>query len=278
MAPGPVAVQRVADDFLADADVPMEAAPLVDSPDVERRARLQQRILALGASAEEVRAALRHETAWLGRRLEELRVRAAAAETSLDRARANRERHRRLGAEREQLAAELSAHRDAIDTHRLACELLGGAAGRLSERFSERLRGMVSRALPQFTEGRYDHLQLDDRLQVRVYSGDKRNLLDLDEISSGTQRQIMLALRLGLAQELVSRRVRDAQFAFLDEPFAFFDSGRMRAALKTLLELGGDLTQYWVVAQRFPQDAPIGLEIACGAHPDTLAVGHPPTD
>jgi exonuclease SbcC len=111
-----------------------------------------------------------------------------------------------------------------------------------------------------------------------VYSSDKRNLLDLDEISSGTQRQILLALRLGLAQELVSRLVRDDQFAFLDEPFAFFDSTRMRGGLKTLLELGGEVVQYWVVAQRFPQDARIGLEIPCGRHPDSLEVGRPETD
>ena len=129
--------------------------------------------------------------------------------------------------------------------------------------------------MPRFTEGHYEFLEVDEDLQVRVYSSDKRNLLDLDEISSGTQRQIMLALRLGLSQELVARRVRDDQFVFLDEPFAFFDSRRMRGALKSLSELGGELTQYWVVAQRFPQDAPIGLEIACGQHPDTLTLGFP---
>ena len=145
----------------------------------------------------------------------------------------------------------------------------------MSQQFSEHLRGMVSQALPQFTEGRYDHLDVDEHFQIRVYSQDKRNLLDLDEISSGTQRQIMLALRLGLAQELVSRLVGEEQFVFLDEPFAFFDSHRMRGALKTLSELGGDVVQHWVVAQRFPQDAPMALEIPCGRHPDSLEIGYP---
>mgnify|MGYP001052313139 CR=1 FL=1 len=51
----------------------------------------------------------------------------------------------------------------------------------------------------------------------------------------------------------------------------------LRGALKTLSELGGDLTQYWVVAQRFPQDSPIGLEIPCGRHPDSLTAGFPQT-
>ena len=76
----------------------------------------------------------------------------------------------------------------------------------------------------------------------------------------------------------MSRLGKDDQFAFLDEPFAFFDGTRMRGALKTLLELGGDVVQYWVVAQRFPQDAPIGIEIPCGRHPDALTVGLPETE
>jgi exonuclease SbcC len=266
------------DDLLGDGEPSLEAGTLVDAPDAERRARLQQRILGLAASAQEVQAALRHETAWLGRRVERLKASREALQRRVERAGDERENERVLTAERRLRAEELVGHREAMEVRRLACELLGGAAGELSERFSERLRGMVSKALPQFTEGRYDHLQVDAGLEVRVYSGDKRNLLELDEISSGTQRQIMLALRLGLAQELVSRMVRDAQYVFLDEPFAFFDSGRMRAALSTLTGLGGDLTQHWVVAQRFPRDVQIGLEIACGGHPDTLEIGSPLTE
>ena len=141
------------------------------------------------------------------------------------------------------------------------------------ERFSDQLRSTVAKNLPQLTEGRYEHVQVDQDLQVRVYSADKRSFLELEEISSGTQRQILLALRLALAQELVMRAVRDRQFSFLDEPFAFFDGVRMRGALRLLPSLSEDIVQHWVVAQRFPQDTPIALELACGGHPDTLEFG-----
>jgi exonuclease SbcC len=112
-----------------------------------------------------------------------------------------------------------------------------------------------------------------DDLGVRVYSNEKRSFLDLEEISAGTQRQIMLALRLALSQERMSRISKDRQFAFLDEPFAFFDDTRMRGALRLLSEVGDFMTQYWVVAQRFPRDEFFALEIPCGRHPDTLEVG-----
>jgi exonuclease SbcC len=263
---------------LTEEDIPLTEVQPVDKPDDERRSRLQRRILALEASDQEVRAALGHESAWLRRRLGRLAALRKARQEGLTRARADRSRYGDLERQRGELDARLARRRDHAQVCRLACELLSAAARRLSERFSEHLRGMVSRALPQFTEGRYDHLEVDERFQIRVYSSDKRNLLDLDEISSGTQRQILLALRLGLSQELVTRLVKDDQFTFLDEPFAFFDSTRMRGALKTLLELGGEVVQYWVVAQRFPQDTHIGIEIPCGRHPDTLEIGRPETD
>ena len=254
-----------------------EAEPLlvIDRPDVERRARLRQRILFLEATVSEVCSALEHEAVWLKRDLERLSVWQAVTRNELKRVRSEGQRHRELIQELAKLDQEIAMAEDWMATRRLARELLEGAAREMSRRFSAGLRDMVSRALPRFTEGHYEFLEVDEDLQVRVYSSDKRNLLDLDEISSGTQRQIMLALRLGLAQELVARRVRDDQFVFLDEPFAFFDNRRLRAALKNLSELGGELTQFWVVAQRFPQDAPIGLEIACGQHPDTLTLGFP---
>ena len=43
--------------------------------------------------------------------------------------------------------------------------------------------------LPLFTDGRYEHLQIDDGLKVRVFSNDKRDFMDLEEVSSGTQRR-----------------------------------------------------------------------------------------
>ncbi len=253
----------------------ISAAPQVERPDAERRSRLQQRILSLEATAPEVRAAIAHEIAWLRYCAARIRGERAHQTAALERIHTDQIRHRELNRRRGKLQSKLQALREEVAVRQLAQELLAGAAQAMSQRFREHLRGMVSQALPQFTEGRYDHLDVDEHFQIRVYSRDKRNLLDLDEISSGTQRQIMLALRLGLAQELVSRLVGEAQFVFLDEPFAFFDSRRMRGALKTLSELGGEVVQHWVVAQRFPQDAPMALEIPCGGHPDSLEIGYP---
>uniref|UniRef100_UPI0018DC1720 AAA family ATPase n=1 Tax=sulfur-oxidizing endosymbiont of Gigantopelta aegis TaxID=2794934 RepID=UPI0018DC1720 len=113
----------------------------------------------------------------------------------------------------------------------LSIQLLDGATRHLSKRFNHIIRDHVGKTLPLFTENRYEHLQIDDDLTVRVFSNEKHDFMELDEISSGTQRQIMLAVRLALSQEMVSRKVHSQQFLILDEPFAFFDEERTERSL-----------------------------------------------
>jgi exonuclease SbcC len=103
-----------------------------------------------------------------------------------------------------------------------------------------------------------------------VFSHEKRDYLDLDEISSGTQRQIMLALRLALAQELVNSAELGRQFVFLDEPFAFFDDQRTRTSLKVLPRLSDELSQVWVCSQELPEDAELARHIRCARERDAV--------
>jgi len=144
-----------------------------------------------------------------------------------------------------------------VALRRKSMELLNGAIAHLSNNFNRDIKDLVARMLPLFTENRYEHLQIDDDLNVRVFSSEKRDFMSLEEVSSGTQRQIMLALRLALSQKLLSRTVKGKQFAFLDEPFAFFDEERTRNALTALANLGEDVSQVWIVAQTFPEDSAV---------------------
>jgi exonuclease SbcC len=150
-----------------------------------------------------------------------------------------------------------------LELRELGRELLAGAARHLSQRFNRDLRELVGRTLPLFTEGRYEHLQIDDDLTVRAFSTEKRDFMNLEEISSGTQRQIMLAVRLALSEELANKSVRGRQFLFLDEPFAFFDRRRTESSIRVLPELSNVITQIWVVAQEFPQAQRFARVLVC---------------
>ena len=168
----------------------------------------------------------------------------------------------------EELSAQLALKEKAI-------ELLAGASQHFSNKFNHDIRDLMSRTLPLFTQGRYEHLQIEPELGVRVFSNDKRDFLDMEEISSGTQRQIMLALRLAMAQKLMGRGVKGRQFAFLDEPFAFFDEERTRHALSALDELSDAISQIWIVSQTFPEGHKFTAEIKCSRELGELSLVAP---
>ncbi len=231
---------------------------------------LCQRIRTLEAKPEEVIWALSRELDWMESGLQYCGERVQQLDSDLAEERERLEEAARLRQKREDLERNLSAHQQQVLLRERALELLTGAAQQLSQRFNRDLQDLVGRTLPLFTEGRYEHLQVDEALTVRAFSSEKRDFIDLEEVSSGTQRQIMLALRLALSQELVNRTAARDQFVFLDEPFAFFDAERTRSALRSLPELSDQLGQIWIVAQQFPDDEPFALSIQCEREQDTL--------
>lgn len=161
-----------------------------------------------------------------------------------------------------------------IETREKGMELLQGASRHMSSTFNRDVRELVGRTLPRFTDGRYEHLKIAEDLNVQVFSSEKRDFMELDEISSGTQRQIMLALRLALSEKLLNRAIEGKQFAFLDEPFAFFDEERTRRAINALTSLSEDISQIWIVAQSFPEpaatDPDFAATIVCARDLDVL--------
>ena len=169
------------------------------------------------------------------------------------------------------LQDKMDEHKHRVQVREMADELIGAASRHFSQTFNKDLRELASGTLPLFTEGRYEHLHIDNDLNVRAFSSLKRDYMDLDEISSGTQRQIMLAVRLALSQELVNTTNGGKQFIFLDEPFAFFDETRTRNAMAILPELSEEIRQVWVIAQSFPEDTKHDLDIVCSREFDSLA-------
>ncbi len=168
------------------------------------------------------------------------------------------------------LKEKLDEVKHRIQLREIAEELIIAATRHFSQRFNKDLRELASRTLPLFTEERYEHLHIGDDLSVRAFSSLKRDYMDLEEISSGTQRQIMLAVRLALSQELVNTTGGGVQFIFLDEPFAFFDQTRTRNAMAILPKLSEEIRQIWVISQEFPEDTHYDRSIDCSREYDSL--------
>lgn len=174
-------------------------------------------------------------------------------------------RHRELTAISGALQDKIDGLRRQARVREKAIDLLHGAIRYISQRFNTEVRNLSADSLPKFTNGRYEHLQIDENLRVKAFSNEKRDFMDLDEISSGTQRQIMLAVRLSLSQKLVNSVIQGPQMLFLDEPFAFFDERRTASALSVLPQVSGDFTQIWVTSQTFPAESRFDLYVECNA-------------
>ena len=150
-----------------------------------------------------------------------------------------------------------------IDVNNISIGLLQRAAVSSIALFNKNIADISANTLPKFTEGRYSEISIAKDLSVKVYSDEKKDYMGFDEISSGTQRQIMLSLRMAMSEELATNTGNTEQFIFLDEPFAFFDQNRAVSTLEALPDVSKVISQVWVVAQEFPGDVTVNKEIVC---------------
>jgi len=160
-----------------------------------------------------------------------------------------------------------------VQVRETALKLAAGTCSHIYTHFNQVLSKYTATVMPRLTEGRYKQIQINDKLRVRVFATEKNDFADLDELSSGTQRQIMLAVRLAISKALVEAGQQGKQFIILDEPFAFFDRERIRNTIKSLPELDKNISQFWILTQEFESPDQFELSIQCSRDTDELTIG-----
>ena len=172
----------------------------------------------------------------------------------------------------ERIQPSMDEHRQRIKVRETALKLTEGACSEIYTQFDNVLSKYTAVVMPKLTENRYKQIQIDDSLHLRVFSTEKNDFADLDELSSGTQRQIMLALRLAISRALVEAGQQGKQFIILDEPFAFFDRERIRNTIASLNDMDKNITQFWIITQEFESPEQFELNIQCSRDSDELKV------
>ena len=168
------------------------------------------------------------------------------------------------------LEADLNTKTRQIEVRRVAQKLLAGSHGRLFGRFNLEMRHVVSKIMPQLTDGRYETMQIDENMDLQIWSNEKGNFIGLNEISGGTYSQVMLAVRLSLSQALIASSLCGAEFIIFDEPFAFFDAQRTRKTLETLPRVSTEIDQIWIISQHFDDDTYFALHVQCSRDSEVL--------
>jgi len=145
-------------------------------------------------------------------------------------------------------------HRHNIIIRDYSIKMVQRVASQLIDQFNQSIIEFSANVLPHFTANAYSQLKINEDFSVEVFSDKKQSYMAYDEMSSGTQRQIMLALRIGMSEQLAKNTNNKKHFIFLDEPFAFFDQQRTVSTLKALPNVSNIMTQVWVTSQEFPEE------------------------
>ncbi len=115
----------------------------------------------------------------------------------------------------------------------LAMERISMLSDRIYHETGEQFAARVSEILSRLTEGRYRSISMNEKMEVVINTPDR--LLKMQQVSFGTMNQIYFALRIA-SGELLSGGA-DLPL-LLDEPFAMYDDGRLKEALRFLAGYG----------------------------------------
>lgn len=132
-------------------------------------------------------------------------------------------RHKDYYKELVQKQKEDAAQLDAI---KLALSSIQELSIDIHDSFGDQINAAVSEIISEVTEKKYSDLKVDEKLEVKV--GWKGDYVLLERLSAGTIDQVYFALRLAVADLLLGR---DKMPLLLDDSFALYDEGRVRAAL-----------------------------------------------
>jgi len=135
-----------------------------------------------------------------------------------------------------------------IAVRRALIELLAGTVTNVKNRFGPAVGRFVGSILPMITKERYGKVRVSADLDISVFSRERNDFTDLEELSGGTRDQVLVCLRLALAQAMLhSRRGGDRrQFLFLDEPISSFDEERSLLFLDLIKEFSENFQQTFV--------------------------------
>jgi DNA repair exonuclease SbcCD ATPase subunit len=247
--------------------------PLLDTQALnELFERLRSSLAACDAQVTAQRQGLRETIERLAAEIEGLEASVAQQQRTLEDELEKRGRAQELAGLTTELDARIAEQARRITVGEVALGLVGDAGRELTARFNRDLQAYLPDVLSRLTGGRYRFLQITDDFGLRVFSTEKNDFADLDELSSGARRQVALAVRLALATALAQTADHGPQCLILDEPFAFFDRERTRETLEGLPFVSKPITQIWMVSEQLEPDPGFTLEIRCMPDQDTLVV------
>lgn len=140
-------------------------------------------------------------------------------------------------AEQESTLSELTKLKERIQANDvevaaldLAIKTIQDLSEEIYDSFGSVLNEQVSEIISRITNNKYSEVKIDDQLRVMVKSGS--SFISMDYLSTGTVEQIYLALRLSIANVLITEEMP----IIMDDIFVTYDYQRLKETLSCLGE------------------------------------------
>ena len=104
-------------------------------------------------------------------------------------------------------------------------------ANEIRSSFGKRLNKQASYYMSKITNGKYDNITIDERLNITI--NNKKSLIPSSRLSKGTIEQVYMALRLAAADIIFEKEKKPI---LLDDAFVMYDNKRMGNTLKFMAE------------------------------------------
>jgi uncharacterized protein YhaN len=166
----------------------------------------------------------------------------------------------------------LSAAERRLRVYRTTLAALDDAERSTMKKAARYLEQTMGEDLARITGGRYSRVSVNEQtLEFRAWSGERRDDVDVRELSQGTLDQVYLAARLGLVRQVTQDKRPPLVF---DDPFLTFDDERAAAAVVLLKQVAADhQVLYLTTSDRYDAVADNVIEL-----PQPEAMPVPPAD
>jgi uncharacterized protein YhaN len=124
-----------------------------------------------------------------------------------------------------------------VRVHDKALDLISEATRSVIEKAGEVIQKEIEPVIAEVTGGRYARVRADNELQLSLYSDERGDWVDEEELSLATREQLHIAARLALVRLITENKKPPIM---LDDPFAHFDAQRLQSAMEVLKRFSED--------------------------------------
>lgn len=128
-----------------------------------------------------------------------------------------------------ELLEKRDLYKKEIQSINLAIKTIQALSADIHDSFGKELNILASNIIKDITKGKYQALNIDEKLKIKTEIGDKYQ--HLERLSTGTIDQFYLSLRIAIA-DLIYKKGKVP--ILLDDSFVNYDDGRLRLTLEML--------------------------------------------